>query len=53
MYDEITGAVKFISQELKINPDTDKSRLIDEASQKFNLTPVQTDFLVNKYILGE
>lgn len=45
-------ALIYISGELKDNPDTDKPRLIENASQKFDLTPLQTEFLINKYILN-
>jgi len=45
-------AVKFIGLELKINPEADKSKLIEEAAQKFDLSPMQTEFLINKYILN-
>ena len=44
-------AIHFISLELKQNPATDRSKLIEEASQKFDLTPLQSDFLLNKYVL--
>ncbi len=53
MGDEIRDAVKFISQELMNNPETDKSKLIDTASRKFDLNPMQTDFLINKYIFNK
>jgi hypothetical protein len=46
-------AIRFISQELKANPAAKKSALIEEASQKFDLDPNQTEFLVNKYILNK
>jgi hypothetical protein len=45
-------AVKFIGLELKANADADKSKLIEEAAQQFDLTPMQTEFLINKYILN-
>jgi hypothetical protein len=44
-------AVRFISLELIESPGTDKSLLIEKASQKFDLNPLQTDFLYNKYVL--
>jgi hypothetical protein len=43
-------AVRFISRELLDNPGTDKSSLIEKASHKFDLNPLQTDFLYNKYV---
>ena len=47
------NAIRFISMELKDNPDADKTKLIDEASRNFDLTPMQTEFLLNKYVLGK
>ncbi|HPB80437.1 MAG TPA: hypothetical protein PK200_00230 [Spirochaetota bacterium] len=44
-------AFKFIGLELKDNPDADVSMLIEQAAQKFDLTPLQTEFLVNKFVL--
>jgi len=44
-------AVRFIGTELKENPNADPSKLIEEASQKFDLNPMQTEFLINKFIL--
>lgn len=48
--DEIAKAVKYISLELKDNAGADKVKLIEEASQKFDLTPLQQEFLLNKFI---
>jgi hypothetical protein len=47
----IEDAFRFIGTELKENPDADRMRIIELASQKFDLTPVQTEFLINKFIL--
>ncbi len=47
------NAIRFISLELKDNPAADRSRLIEAASQKYDLTPMQTEFLINKYILDK
>ncbi len=46
-------AFRFISGELKANPEADKAKLIEEAAQKYDLDPKQTDFLVNKFILDK
>ena len=48
----LEDALRYISDELKSNPDADKSKLINEASQKFDLDPIKTEFLVNKLILN-
>jgi len=50
MDESLTKAVKFISGVLKDDPKFDKARLIELVSQKFDLNPLQTDFLVNKYL---
>jgi hypothetical protein len=48
----VENAMRFISDELKQNPDAKKSELINEASRKYDLTPAQSEFLVNKYVLS-
>jgi hypothetical protein len=45
-------AIRFISFELQDSPGTDIAKLIEKASQQFDLTPMQTEFLVNKFILN-
>ena len=45
-------AIRYISLELKDNPDADRVKLIERASQQYDLTPIQTEFLMNKYVLG-
>ncbi len=52
MNKSMEDAVRFISGEIKDNPDVNMSKLIEEASRKFDLDPMQTDFLINKYVLG-
>ena len=42
--------IRFISGELKSNPDADRTRLVNEASQKFDLNPMQTEYLLNTYV---
>ena len=46
-------AIRFISFELQDSPGTDIAKLIEKASQQFDLTPMQTEFLVNKFILNK
>ncbi len=46
-------ALRFISFELQESPGTDIAKLIEKASQQFDLTPMQTEFLVNKFILNK
>jgi len=47
----IEDAIRFISNELEENPDTNRSSLINRACQQFDLTPMQGEFLTNKFIL--
>lgn len=41
----IRQAVKWIDEQLRENPDADRVKLVDEASRRFDLTPLDTDFL--------
>ena len=41
----IKQAVKWIDDQLHDNPKADRTRLIDEASRRFDLTPLDTEFL--------
>ena len=41
----ITQAVKWIDDQLVDNPDADRTTLVDEASRRFDLTPLDADFL--------
>jgi len=52
MDESMKNAVKYISDQLKDEPGCDKSALVDEASRKYDLSPLQTEFLVNKYVMG-
>lgn len=53
MDDAIAKAVRYVGSELKENPSADKSKLINEAAQKFDLTPLQEEFLTNKILSGD
>jgi hypothetical protein len=41
----IKAAVKWLDDQLADNPNADRTKLIDEASRRFDLTPLDTDFL--------
>jgi hypothetical protein len=41
----IKQAVKWIDDQVHENPKSDRMRLIDEASRRFDLSPLDTDFL--------
>ena len=53
MNKSIEDALRYISNEIKQNPDAERSKLIDEAAQKYDLNPMQTQFLFNKFILDK
>ena len=40
-------AVKHISEERKYNPGRKLQQLLDEAAMKFNLSPMQVEYLAN------
>ncbi len=42
----IKQAVKWIDDQLRDNPGTDRTKLLDEASRRFDLTPLDADFLL-------
>lgn len=52
MDDTMEKAIRYISDILKDTPDADKLQLIEETSKKFNLNPLQTEFLTNKIVYG-
>jgi len=41
----ITQAVKWIEDQLVDNPGADRIKLVDEASRRFDLSPLDADFL--------
>jgi hypothetical protein len=45
----LRDAMKWINGELQDDPEANVNLLIDRASQQFNLTPLQTDFLYREY----
>jgi hypothetical protein len=42
----IKQAVKWMDEQLQDNPAADRMKLVDEASRKFDLTPLDADFLI-------
>ena len=44
----ITQAVKWIEDQLRDNPGTDRVKLLDEAAQRFDLSPLDADFLLRQ-----
>ena len=41
----IKQAVKWIDEQLAENPRADRMKLVDEASRRFDLSPLDSDFL--------
>ena len=44
--EELRRAVLWISESRKTDPDADPLRIIDEASVRFDLTPLQVEYLL-------
>lgn len=42
----IKQAIKWIDEQLSDDPAADRLKLVDEASRRFDLTPLDTDFLL-------
>jgi len=42
----IKQAVKWIDERLEDEPKADRLKLVDEASRRFDLSPLDTDFLI-------
>ena len=42
----IKQAVKWLEAQLQDNPKADRLALVDEASRRFDLTPLDADFLL-------
>ncbi len=47
--EEVQRAIKWISANLDEKPDQSKSKLIEQAVFKFDLSPKDADFLLNFY----
>lgn len=45
--EDIRKAVKWISDNLEANPEQARMKLIETAVFKFDLSPLDTDFLIN------
>ncbi len=47
--ESLRRAVQWISEELKMNENQDKMKLLNEATMKFDLSPNEGEFLYNMY----
>lgn len=45
----VGSAIKWISERLAENPEADKLSLLDEASQRFDLSPLQAEFVLGQF----
>ena len=48
--EDLRRAVKWVSEERKYNPDKEQKALIEEACVKFDLSPLDADFLLRKLL---
>lgn len=46
----VIQAIKWISERLKENPETNKLSLVDDASRRFNLSPQEGETLLRNYL---
>ncbi len=53
MNESIKDAVKYISQRLKSGQQEDILSLVEEASRKYDLNALQSEFLLSKYLQNE
>ncbi len=51
MDDSLQNAVRYISDSLKDDPGANMLSLIEEVSGKFDLNPMQQEFLTQKFLL--
>ena len=47
--ESLRRAVKWISEELKIDENQNKMKLLNDATLKFDLSPSEGEFLLNMY----
>jgi hypothetical protein len=48
--EDLRRAVKWVSEERKYNPEKEQKALIEEACVKFDLSPLDADFLLRKLL---
>lgn len=47
--DAIRSALKWLSERRREDPDAPRLKLIEEAALRFDLSPVETEFLTNSW----
>ncbi len=53
MNKQMEDVLRYISAEMQADPDINKAKLIQEACRKFDLDPMQEEFLINKYLMNK
>ena len=51
--EDLRRAVKWVSEERKYNPEKEQKALIEEACVKFDLSPLDAEFLLRKLLEQE
>ena len=51
--EDLRRAVKWVSEERKYDPEIEQKALIEEACVKFDLSPLDADFLLRKLLEQE
>ena len=47
--DGIRGAMRWLAEQRAESPGTPRMKLIDEASRRYDLSPLEVEFLVNNW----
>ena len=45
----VKAAIKWIDEELRDRPGADRVKLLDEAARRFDLSPLEADFLLRHF----
>jgi len=45
----LKAAIKWIDEELRDRPGADRVKLVDEAARRFDLSPLEEDFLLRHF----
>ena len=48
----VKAAIKWIDEQLRDRPDADRVKLLDEAARRFDLSPLEGDFLL-RHLAGQ
>lgn len=45
----VKAAIKWIDEQVRDNPGVDRVKLLDQAARRFDLSPLEVDFLVRHF----